>query len=104
MSKIILKNCFKNYFKNSLKIVLKIISKNCFKENVFSDYSIKLHSKMEISDDGEYYNSLFDTVKESGILPKMRHFIAHCKTTEYAVIDEEMVQNFIVETRKDAVF
>ena len=30
----------------------------------------------------------------------MRGFIAHCKMMEYAVNNEEMVQNFIVETRK----
>lgn len=56
---------------------------------------------MELSDYTDYFEGLIATVTESGILPRMRRYVAHCQTlTKYTVNDEEMVQKFIVDTRK----
>ena len=55
---------------------------------------------MEITEESGYFESLIETVSESGILPRMRRYVAHCKTLQYTVTDEEMVQQFIIDTRK----
>ena len=55
---------------------------------------------MEITDSELYYRTLMETANESGILQKMQKYISHVRSAEYSVADEEMVQNFILETRK----
>ena len=61
---------------------------------------MKVATKLELADYEDYFERLLSTACESGVLPRLRDFIAHCKALEYDVADEEMVQNFIVETRK----
>ena len=64
------------------------------------DHTIKVESKLEIPNFEEYYSGLTSAANESGLFSRVRKYLNFCKQQEYSVSDEEMMQNFIVETRK----
>jgi hypothetical protein len=63
------------------------------------DYSVLVKSDADLNIE-EYYQRLLDTARGSCLYDKIRGYLISCRSSAYEVGDEDMVQNFIVESRR----
>ncbi|CBY32838.1 unnamed protein product [Oikopleura dioica] len=63
------------------------------------DYSVLVKSDADLNIE-EYYQRLLDTARGSCLYDKIRSYLISCRSSAYEVGDEDMVQNFIVESRR----
>ncbi|CAG5111957.1 Oidioi.mRNA.OKI2018_I69.chr2.g6222.t1.cds [Oikopleura dioica] len=63
------------------------------------DYSVLVKSDIDLNIE-EYFQRLLDTARGSCIYAKIRSYLVSCRSSPYEVGDEQMVQNFIIESRR----
>jgi len=88
------------FYQKDFEADITCISLTFGKSLLSNDHTIKIESKFSISNLEEYYSGLIEAANESGLFSRVRRYINFCKQMNYKVSDEEMMQNFIVETRK----